>query len=347
MLYTESLLEREPGLSENARENLLTIQQAVSDVAETVARMREFYRQREGQSTLLPVQVNPLVTQLRDLTRPRWEAIPQQHGIAIGLQLDLNENLPAVQGIESEMREALTNLIFNAVDAMPAGGVLTLRTRQLDAQRVCVEVIDTGTGMNEATRESCLEPFFTTKGERGTGLGLAMVYGVMQRHGGEVQNDSVEGAGTTMRLCFMTTDVEPAPQPVATIEVPRELDLLLVDDDPILLNSLREILQLDGHRIRTASGGQAGIEMFRDSLLPGGSPIDLVITDLGMPHVDGRQVAGAIKLASPATPVVMLTGWGERLLAEARTPPHVDRVLGKPPRLRELRAALAELAGGE
>jgi CheY-like chemotaxis protein/anti-sigma regulatory factor (Ser/Thr protein kinase) len=309
--------------------------------------MREFYRQREGQGTLLPVQVNPLVTQLRDLTRPRWEAIPQQHGITIGLQLDLNENLPAVQGIESEMREALTNLIFNAVDAMPAGVVLTLRTRQLDAQRVCVEVIDTGTGMNEATRESCLEPFFTTKGERGTGLGLAMVYGVMQRHGGEVQIDSVEGAGTTMRLCFMTTDVEPAPQPVASIEVPRELDLLLVDDDPILLNSLREILQLDGHRIRTASGGQAGIEMFRDSLLPGGSPIDLVITDLGMPHVDGRQVAGAIKLASPATPVVMLTGWGERLLAEARTPPHVDRVLGKPPRLRELRAALAELAGGE
>ncbi len=129
MLYTDSLLEKEPDLSERAKQSLRTIQQAVSDVAETVTRMREFYRQRESQTELHAVQLNTLVLQLRDLTRARWETIPQQQGIVINLQLDLADRLQPVLGIESEIREALINLIFNAVDAMPAGGTLRIRTR--------------------------------------------------------------------------------------------------------------------------------------------------------------------------------------------------------------------------
>jgi signal transduction histidine kinase/CheY-like chemotaxis protein len=344
MLYTESLLEQEEGLSDRARQSLTTIQQAVSDVAETVARMREFYRQREAQTDLQPVQLNTLCRQLRDLTRARWEAMPQRQGIVIDLQLELADNLPEVDGIESEIREAAINLVFNAIDAMPGGGTVTIRTRPGGTGNVLLEVIDTGTGMDEETRRRCLEPFYTTKGERGTGLGLAMVYGVMQRHNGEIEIESAPGAGTTMRLSFAVSEKRAVSAPPNAVVIPTSLSILLVDDDPILLRSLREILEIDGHHITACNGGQSGVDTFRDSLQPGGKPFSIVITDLGMPHVDGRTVAAAVKQASPQTPVVLLTGWGERLIAEGHMVRHVDRVLGKPPRLHEVRVALAELA---
>jgi signal transduction histidine kinase len=144
-----------------------------------------------------------------DLTRARWSDMPQQRGAVIDVRMELAQELGFVAGIESEIREALTNLIFNAVDAMPDGGQLTLRTsagqgapNASAAAHVQVEVIDTGGGMNEETRRRCLEPFFTTKGERGTGLGLAMVYGVARRHKAEIEIESVPRRGTTIRLKF-------------------------------------------------------------------------------------------------------------------------------------------------
>jgi signal transduction histidine kinase/ActR/RegA family two-component response regulator len=343
MLYTDSLLEKEPGLSDRARQSLRTIQQAVSDVAETVTRMREFSRQREAQTELTPVQLNTVALQLRELTRARWETIPQQQGIVIDLRLELADRLQPAMGIESEVREALINLVFNAVDAMPGGGRLVIRTRRAPDERVCIEVSDTGVGMDEETRRRCLEPFFTTKGERGTGLGLAMVYGVMQRLNGDVEVDSTPGTGTTMSLYFTVADGSAPASTTTHIVVPADLTILLVDDDPILLRSLRETLQLDGHHVITADGGQAGINAFRESLQPGARAISIVISDLGMPHVDGRAVSSAVKQASPQTPLILLTGWGERLLSEGHTLPHVDRVLSKPPRLRDVRKALAEL----
>ena len=343
-LYTDSMLEREPGLSERARGYLRTIQQATGDVAETVARMREFYRQRVGQSQLLALDINAIVPQVVELTRARWEAMPQQRGTVIEVKLALTPELPLVMGAKSEIREALTNLIFNAVDAMPQGGMLTLRSRRDAEERVVVEIVDTGVGMNDETRRRCLEPFFTTKGERGTGLGLAMVYGVMQRHGGELEIDSAPGFGTTVRMCFApASEAQPASTAVQLV-LPVGLRILLIDDDPILLKSLRETLEQDGHSILTATGGKQGLELFHASTAANGQPrISVVITDLGMPHVDGRSVARGVKQASRETPVILLTGWGERLLAEGDAPANVDRVLSKPPRLRELRKALAEL----
>ena len=343
MLYTDSMLEKEPGLSERGRGYLHTIQQAASDVAETVARMREFYRQRDMQTESAAIDLNELVTQVGEFTRARWESMPQQRGIVIDLRTELAARLPPISGVQSEIREALTNLVFNAVDAMPQGGTLTLRTRPDVTERVLVEIIDTGVGMDEETRRRCLEPFFTTKGERGTGLGLAMVYGVVQRHSGELEIDSQPGSGTTVRLSFAAAP----PSTIAAIEIhaapPVGLTILLVDDDPILLRSLRETLELDGHTILTANDGKEGIELFRASLSGGHATVSAVITDLGMPHIDGRSVARAVKQSSADTPVILLTGWGERLLAEGDTPPYVDRVLSKPPRLREVRKALAEL----
>jgi CheY-like chemotaxis protein len=301
--------------------------------------MREFYRTREPQLELVPVQMNELVQQVLHLTRARWTDMPQQRGITIEQRVELQPELPSVLGVESEIREALTNLVFNAVDAMPEGGTLTLRSRHA-ADRVLVEVIDTGVGMDEDARRRCLEPFFTTKGERGTGLGLAMVYGVLQRHGAGIEIDSVVGAGTTMRLSFPVAAAATGTTQPAAPAMPADLRILVVDDDPVLLRSLREALEADGHKVTIANGGQEGIDLFQ-AAVQRGPAFNVVLTDLGMPYVDGRQVAASVKLAAPSIPVIMLTGWGQRLVADGEIPPNVDLVLSKPPKLRDLRQALA------
>ncbi|HEV7138985.1 MAG TPA: response regulator [Steroidobacteraceae bacterium] len=360
-LYTESLLEREPGLSDRARAYLTTIQTAIHDVARTVSRMREFYRHQEVLAPVARLDLDRIIRGVLELTQARWRDLPQERGAVIELHTDLVNPPAVIMGAENEIRDALTNLIFNAADAMPDGGTLTLRTKRLvrqaqrephapaaeetPAEMVCLEVADTGAGMSEEVRRRCLEPFFTTKGERGTGMGLAMVYGMAQRHGAQIEIDSAPGQGTTIRLLFRAA-------PLAADETGRQLALglpvrpmriLIVDDDPLIIESLRETLRGDGHRVTAAEGGQAGIDAF-EAARASGEPFELVITDLGMPYVDGRRVAAAIKAASPSTPVVLLTGWGQRLIAESQVPPHVDRVVNKPPKMRELRAALAELA---
>ena len=169
-----------------------------------------------------------------------------------------------------------------------------------------------------------------------------MVYGIVQRHSAELEIESVIGEGTTMRLVFAAAVVEESALPVAHAQVPSRLRLLIVDDDPLLLKSLRDTLEGDGHVVVAANGGQNGIDAFGIAAQRG-EAFAAVITDLGMPHVDGRRVAMAIKTASPPTPVILLTGWGQRLEAEGDVPLHVDRVLSKPPKLRELRAVLAAL----
>lgn len=352
-LYTESLLETEPNLSPRTRENLEVIKRAIDDVAATVARMREFYRQREPQLTLTPVDANLLLQQVMDLTRARWSDMPLQRGIVIRMVTELAPDLPPIHGIEGEIREALTNLIFNAVDAMPDGGTLTLRTRlrrgQPDgvhppAAQVLIEIADSGVGMDEATRRRCLEPFFTTKGERGTGLGLAMVYGMTERHGASIEIDTRPNAGTTMRLRFPVQANASETVPVQQGTPPSARRILVVDDDPMVLKSLRDILEIDGHTVTSADGGQAGIDTFA-AAVHSAQPFELVISDLGMPYIDGRKVSAAIKELSPTTPIILLTGWGQRLLTDGDNPNHTDCVLSKPPKLRELRAALTQLLG--
>jgi signal transduction histidine kinase/ActR/RegA family two-component response regulator/HAMP domain-containing protein len=362
-LYTESLLERETTLSDRARAYLTTIQTAIHDVARTVSRMREFYRPQEAQAALARVELDRLIRGVLELTQARWRDLPQERGAVIELQTDLVNPSAVIMAAENEIRDALTNLVFNAADAMPDGGTLTVRTKaalrqpkpegsgpqgadaaESPVEVVYLEVSDTGVGMDPETRRRCLEPFFTTKGERGTGMGLAMVYGMTQRHRAELEIDSAPGEGTTVRLVFPAAPraTDATGRQLALGLPMRPLRILIVDDDPLIIESLRETLRGDGHRVTAAEGGQAGIDAF-EAARARGEPYEVVITDLGMPYVDGRKVSAAVKAALPQTPVVLLTGWGQRLTAENQVPPHVDRVLNKPPRLRDLRAALAEL----
>jgi CheY-like chemotaxis protein len=212
--------------------------------------------------------------------------------------------------------------------------------RQLPAQ-VAVDICDTGMGMNEETRKRCLEPFFSTKGKRGTGLGLAMVYGVMERHEGNIEIQSELGKGSTFRLVFPVRDKLRATEETEEIAAPAEsLRILCIDDEPLLRELIKELLEREGHEVEVCDSGMSALDEFRFSR-ERGRPFDVVITDLGMPYLDGRQVAKMLKRESPETPVLMLTGWGAFMNEQGDTPALVDGVLSKPPRSRQLREMLA------
>ena len=350
--FSDLILRGDYGLNENGKKYLKHIRTAGEDIAHIVARLREFYRTRDVAEALQQVSLNQLAEQVVDMTRPRWRDMPQSNGITIEMQSDFSSDAPLLLGIESEIREAFTNLVLNAVDAMPDGGKISLSTRLYydrsnvkHPKQVVVAISDSGTGMNEETKKRCLEPFYSTKGRRGTGLGLAMVYGVMERHEGSIEIESELGKGTTFFLKFpvrkkVSGEDDEADADSRTL---KPLNILCIDDEPLVRELIREMLERDGHRVEVSDSGQSGLDEFRLARQRN-RPFDVVITDLGMPYLDGRQVAKAIKLESPATPVVMLTGWGAFMKDDGEAPTQVDSVLSKPPRSKDLREVLSKFS---
>jgi signal transduction histidine kinase/ActR/RegA family two-component response regulator len=353
--YTELLLTKQPPLPEDARKYLQTIHQSGDDIIHIVARMREFYRRRSESEPLIRVDLNQIIEEVIVLTRPRWRDVSQREGISINVQPELESGLPQLMSDPSDLREALINLIFNAVDAMPRGGTIKLITRSVnrpvsqgdkDGERqLQIEVRDDGVGMDEKTRRRCLEPFFSTKAKRGgSGLGLAMVYGMMQRHEGTIDIESFPDKGTSICLTFPIREVisqaivSVAPQGNQT----RSLNLLCIDDEQQILQLLSDCLQAFGHRVTMASSGKKGLELFHAAMLEK-QPYEVVITDLGMPDIDGHQVVKAVKAESPGTPIIMMTGWGTIMKQNKETAPEVDALVGKPPNLRQLNALLLQL----
>ena len=347
--FADLLLRSEQGLSTNGKRYLKHIRTAGEDIAHIVARLREFYRRRDDKESMQELDLNAVAEQVVDMTRPRWRDIPQSNGVTIEVKTELAPRVPMLLAIESEVREAFTNLVINAVDALPNGGKITLRTRLLESEEtastdkpthVVVEVSDTGVGMSEETRRRCLEPFYSTKGKRGTGLGLAMVYGVMERHEGNIEILSELGKGTTFRLIFPVREGSAsANESENTAPATEPLQVLCIDDEPLVRELIKEILEREGHAVQVTDGGQSGLDAFRLAR-DQGRPFDVVITDLGMPYVDGKQVAKTLKSESPTTPVVMLTGWGAFMKEDGDSPAQVDGILSKPPRSRELRETL-------
>jgi signal transduction histidine kinase len=200
--YSDLLLNNADILADRSitLRHLKTMNTAGRDAAHVVSRLRDFYRSRESEDVFATVDLNEVIEQSVSLTQPKWKTQARTSEHKIDMKLDL-EKVPPVSGNPAELREALTNLIFNAVDAMPAGGTVTLRSRPKD-NAVLFEISDTGTGMSEDVRTRCLEPFFSTKGEKGTGLGLSMVFGIIKRHNGTLDIESAVGRGSTFRIRF-------------------------------------------------------------------------------------------------------------------------------------------------
>jgi len=338
--FSELLLADPEAMSEaeEARAKVRLIHSAAIGAGEVVARLREFYRARDDAEDFLPVQLNDVVAQAISLTRPRWQDQVQAGGQTVLVEVDLQE-VPSIDGRDADLREALANLILNAVDAMPAGGTLTLRTRAV-ASDVFVEVTDTGTGMPADVRAHIFEPFFTTKGERGTGLGLAQVHRIVERHGGDITAASAEGHGTTftIRLPIGSRVTAAADRP-AEPPRPHHLRVLLAEDEPSLRRILASYLEIDHHYVVVTPDGRQALDAFE----PG--RFDLLITDRAMPELNGDQLAIEVRRQDPDLPVIMLTGLGSLMRELDERPPGVSVVIAKPVTLSAFRDAITEAVG--
>ncbi len=316
------------------------IERTAHDGARTVRRLQEFTRPGNG-SSFQPLDLNGAVKDSLELTKSRWKDDAHLAGIHIEVETEFGK-VPPVQGEASEIREVLTNLIVNAVDAMPYGGRLRFATRHLPKEnRAEVTVEDTGVGMTEEVRAHVFDPFFTTKGTKGSGLGLSVSYGIIKRHRGQIALESTPGIGTTFTVTLpCAAETEQAPAPAATVDQassPGALRLLVIDDDEGFRVSMYTALQREGHFVAVAASGEEGMRLFRISTF------DVVLTDLGMPGMSGWDVAQAVKQARPRTPVVLITGWGVTLTEEDRHRPEIDAVLAKPVTAKAVLQTLSKL----
>ena len=308
---------------------LRTIERAALDAADTVRRIQVFSRAGHGASAA-PVDLNATVRESIDLTRSRWEHEAQVRGARIDLAFEPGP-LPSISGRNSELREVVTNLILNAVDALPRGRARRPSARWGEPGRAVVSIADSGPGMSEDVRGRAFEPFFTTKGVRRLGLGLAVAYGLVSGHGGDIALESAEGRGTTVVFWVPATALEEAGAPPLASNGERHGRILVVDDEADVREVLADVLLAQGHSVTLAGGGQEALACLERDLF------DLVITDLGMPDVNGWDVARAVKSGRQGLPVLLLTGWADAVEAGVG---RVDAVIKKPFDMTKLAAAV-------
>ncbi len=300
--YAE-LMGRNPEKKELVQRGLQVIERAASDGSETVKRIQEFARLRPMEA-FTTLDLNEVIHEAVAITRPRWEQQAAHLGIRLDLVVDLHP-LPKVLGRPAALAEVFTNLILNAIDAMPSGGVLRLSASAEGDDWVSVEVADTGDGIPEQVRRRIFDPFFTTKGEAGTGLGLAVSYSIIKNHGGEIRVESQVGRGTsfTIRLPVGRGAQPEPPRPIAP-EHQRKGRILLIDNEPQVLAVLSEMLVDAGHAVTPVVGAADALSAYA----PG--KFDLVVSNLGMPVLNGWEVAQRVRAMDPKVPMIFVTGWG-------------------------------------
>jgi CheY-like chemotaxis protein len=296
------------------------IEKSALDGASKVRKIQEFSRPKEGSLDEV-IDLNKLLQEVVEITRPKWDIAAKIKGILIEPVLALEKNL-FIYGDSSDLRNAFTNIIFNAVDAMPEGGALSIKSHYHNNQ-VVIEFMDTGIGMTEEVQEKIFDPFFTTKGVLGTGLGMSEVWGIIKRHNGRITINSHVGKGTIIRL-FLTLAEKPVEQDIAQINRQIEpCNILVVDDEEYILEIMKELLTELGHTVTTFSSAPKALDNFKQNRY------DIVLTDLGMPEMNGLEMATKIKEFSPQTLVIMMSGWGLSL-DEKNTSNVIDYIINKP-----------------
>jgi PAS domain S-box-containing protein len=325
------LMESRPRSPEEYKRFARKIVESGEQCAAVVKRIQTFGRPMDTQRRE-SVDLSRVVRDTLELTRPKWKTGPEREGRTVTVETDLGD-VPPISSTGAAWEEILSNLIFNAVDAMPAGGTLTIATRR-EGDYGVLSVADTGVGMDAETQRRIFEPFFTTKGpELGTGLGLSTVWGLVQSQGGRIEVRSAPGEGTTFTLRLPLAHGESVRPEERRADAAAALRILVIDDEP----STRDVLpqMLSGHAVETAVGGSEGLERFRQR------PHDVVISDWSMPGLSGLDVAAEVKRRSAATVMILMTGWEVRGTPAASSP-HVDLLLAKPIVMRELDRIVAE-----
>jgi signal transduction histidine kinase/ActR/RegA family two-component response regulator len=332
----------EPDLN-RTREMCEITARAAIEGGQALKRLLSFARTQEFMGETENVDVEEVVREAARLTAPRWRDAAQAEGRPISLDVE-TEHACTIEGSASALREALINLIFNAVDALPAGGTIRVRCRRV-GERVQVEVQDSGTGIPPQVRARIFDPFFTTKGERGTGLGLAQVLSTVQRFGGTIDLDSEPGRGTTFRLMFpyaaRTAAVrQPAPERAQT-SANRSITILVVDDEPQLARMAALALAQRGHHVLVARSGEEALAELQQRRA------DLVVSDLGLGSgINGWDLAEEVRKRWPGTCFVLVTGWGAAITPDEARERGVHQVLAKPYRIAELRQIADRVAAG-
>jgi len=335
ILGRTQLLMRGP-TSPELRRQLEVIEQAALDGAHTVRRVQEFTRVRHDER-FETLDLDRVIEGVVEFTRPAWFTNAKKRGVTVEMHLELTARQP-VAGNASELREVFTNLVLNAVDAMPWGGDLFIRTEDSEGG-LRVTFRDTGIGMDEETRTRVFDPFFTTKEVQGTGLGLSVAYGIVTRHRGHIGVKSERGIGTEF-IVTLPAGSAPAPRAPETLGhgpiAPHTV--LVVDDEEPVLDVLAEMLHALGQEVHAAVGGEAGIASF-DRIQP-----QIVFTDLGMPEVNGWDVALHARTQRPDVALVLVTGWGFQLEEDAAMARGVDVILAKPFTLEDVERALSRVS---
>jgi signal transduction histidine kinase/ActR/RegA family two-component response regulator len=304
------------------RRQLQIIENVAQDGAQTVRRIQEFARMRRTRPWQ-QVDVTEVVREVVEATRPRWNDQAQARGVTYAMELDLAP-VPPVTGDPAELRETFMNLLFNALDAMPQGGALTFSTRLEGGRVVCV-VADTGVGMTDEVRQRCFEPFFTTKAEQGTGLGLSIAYGIVTRHGGEIEVWSRPGEGTRFTIRLPVGAEMPLATPASPVpRAGRSGRILVVEDERAVREVLVDVLRGQGHEVVACMDGTAALPHID------GPAFDLALVDLSMPGLSGWEVAQRLRAARPEVPIALVTGWGDQIdLGDAQAR-GVDYLVAKP-----------------
>lgn len=318
------------------RQNVELIVKASEDGAAAVRRLQHFYRPARSED-FAPLDLNQVIREVLDLTRSRWRDDLQRRGVQLEIRREFQQ-LPLILGNPSELREVFVNVLFNALDALPSGGTITVKTWAAE-ESVFASVADTGCGMSPETQRRVFDPFFTTKEGKGTGLGMSIVYGILTRHAGQISIQSAvdQGATITFRFPINPSLFAPLDQVrVAGVAGGPSGRILVVDDETAVRCTLHDILAEGGHQVILAASGEEAVRLFQSC------PVDLVLTDLGMPGMNGLEVARALKALSSNTPVALVTGWGG-VAEDARGSSDVDRVLSKPFRVRDVLDAVREL----
>jgi len=321
---------------EEFKKSLVQMERIALQGAATVRRLQEFARSHQEQEPG-PINLDQVVEDVLEVTRHRWETQAQQTGITYKIERKANCSA-MVQGIQPQLVDAVANLVLNALDAMPGGGTLTLETTRT-SKGYQLSISDTGVGMTPEQMEQVFSPFYTTKGPRGTGLGLTVVRDIIKRHEGQIDIESHPGAGTTFHIVLPSAPQEQASSPAASSpEQPTGLRLLLVDDDHTILDVVAEALQDAGHTVDVFDNGAAAVGAIERNTY------DVVVTDLGMPNITGWDVARAAKLHQPRLPVLVISGWGAQYGEGQLGDTGVDAMLAKPFHLQQLRESVERLA---
>ena len=328
-------LALEDAKDSKVRRALEIIEQTSLDAAKTVRRLQDFARVRVDRD-LGVVDVNQVVHSTLQMVESRRLERQQTGNVVIDICAELGKVAP-IEGNSAELNEALVNILFNAMDAMPQGGKITVKTG-LKNNWVILSVSDTGVGIPDEMKGKIFDPFFTTKGREGLGMGLSVTYGIVRRHGGSINFESTAGKGTTFYIRLpVARNSQKKPLPAKTLSPIKAATILLIDDDPQVSEVLGLMLKQLGHQVTGFTSAGEALEAFRKG------DYKLVITDLGMPEISGRDVAKAVKETKPETPVVLITGWGVQLDPAELKGAGVDGIIAKPFSKEAISAKLAEV----